>query len=130
MAAKNISKCNRKYIGVSGRGGGFPYVHGSDQTLIDAIDVLHHPLGKQVAGEVTHYLMHIDNDGTRGIGEKTAGFNSRVDLTPLPKPVLSDSFTPMNPAPFHAIRPRDIWVHGGQHGINVAPVERVIDLTE
>src|SRR5229473_4929720 len=84
MPARNIGKCLRDGCGsASGRRNGFPYLHGLDEALIDAINMLDHSLGKQIAAQIAHNLMDINNDGAFSIGKEFKGLDARIDLIPL-----------------------------------------------
>jgi hypothetical protein len=60
------------------------------------------------------------------IGVEALRFDHRIDLSPLPQPVLADGLVSIDPAPFHAIGPIDLWMHGGENGLNVAAIKRGI----
>jgi len=55
-----------------------------DEALIDPINVLDHSLSKQVAAQIAHHLMDINNDGAAFIGKEFKGLDPRIDLAPLP----------------------------------------------
>jgi hypothetical protein len=64
------------------------------------------------------------------IGVEASGLDSRIDLAPLPDPVLADSFGSIDPAAFHAIGPIDLGVQGAENGLNVSAVKDVIYVYE
>jgi hypothetical protein len=64
------------------------------------------------------------------IGVEASGFDSWIDLAPLPYPVLADSFASVDPAAFHAIGPIDLGVQGAENGLNVSAVKDVIYVYE
>src|ERR1043166_1184118 len=72
--------------------------------------------------------MHLYHSCASWISVKALRLDRRIDLAPLPQPILADSFSTAYPAAFHAVRPIDVGVHGGQNGINVAAVECLIYL--
>lgn len=89
--------------------------------------MLDHSLGQQAAGQVANDLMDLYYSCASWIGVEALRFNHRIDLSPLPHPVLADGLASVDPASFHAIGPIDLWVHGGKNGLNVAAIKRGID---
>jgi hypothetical protein len=101
-----------------------------DEAIFNAVHVLDHSLGNQGACQVTDDLMHLNHDCARWVGKETPGLDSRIDLAPLPKPVLANGFATVDPAAFHAVGPIDVRVHGRQHRVNVMAIERVVCANE
>ena len=73
--------------------GGLAYFHRLDEPVFDAINVLHHSFGKQEARQVADHLMHLHHNCAGGVCVEALWFDYRIDLAPLPKPVLADGFT-------------------------------------
>ncbi len=57
---------------------------------MEVIDVLDHSVGKQIAAQIMDLLAHVYHDRAIWIGLKALRLDARIDLGPLPQPVLAD----------------------------------------
>jgi hypothetical protein len=108
--------------------GSFAYLHGLNEPSTDAVDVLHHSVSQKLSIHITNDLMHLNNDCACWIKMKSLRLNARIDLGPLPQPILADCFVSVNSAAFHAVGPVNIWMHICQHRIHIPTVESLICL--
>jgi hypothetical protein len=89
--------------------------------------MLDRSVGQQAAGQVTNDLVDLDYSFASWIGMEALRLNHRIDLFPLPLPVLADGLVSIDPAAFHAVGPIHFWVHGGENGVNVEAIKRSVD---
>jgi hypothetical protein len=57
------------------RAGVLAYVHGLDESVFDAIDVLHDSVGKQGAGQIVNDLMHVHHNCAGGVCVEALGLD-------------------------------------------------------
>lgn len=72
--------------------------------------VTHHPIGYDLAFQVTHNLVDVDND-VPGIAFKALRIHSRVNQLPLTRPIVANGAPTMNTSPFHPVCPLDVIMH-------------------
>src|SRR5215831_9943123 len=94
------------------------------------INVLDEGVFEDVAGEVAHPLMDVNDHASIRFGRDTQRLDVGINDAPLPGPILANAGMAENAAAFHGIRPHDIGVHDGQYRIDVARVEGVIRAAE
>ena len=107
----------------SGFLGDFFYLHGQNQSILNAINMLGHSVCQQGTRQVTNNLMDLDYNRASWIGMEAPGLNHRIDLFPLPLPILADGLLSVDPAAFHAVGPIDLGVHSGQNSIDVTVIK-------
>lgn len=90
------------------------------------------PLGlsiDQFALEITNGLKHLhEYPCVKGL--KGNRFHVWANDSPLPCPVITNTFSPTNVAAFHAVCPNDIFGEMRQHAIDCPGVEPLIQLSK
>src|SRR5690348_18059682 len=94
-----------------------------DQPILHLEDVDHQSVGKEIALEVTHHLMNVNNDFSLAVGREIDGLDSRIDDRPLTFPIAAHLITSVHVATFHSICPNDIGMHGRENALDLAGVE-------
>ncbi len=90
----------------------------------------HAALGDDRAVEVAHDLMDPDGHASvLGRGE-SLGLDTRVDFLELPTPVFANRLAAVDAAALEGVGPVDVRVHVSQHGVDVAGVERGVEIAE
>src|SRR5262249_17273438 len=107
-----------------------PDLHAPYQAVFYQIDVLDHALRNKVPFQIADYLMNLNDSAPRLIGAEADRLYVRIDRGPLARPVITDAIVSINPPAFPTVRPIDIRAHGGQDSVNVAGVERAVDVPE
>ena len=65
------------------------YFHVPDESVSDAVDVLHLTVQERTAVLVEHTLMNLNHDTSVWLGTESLGFDNRVDGAPLARPIRS-----------------------------------------
>jgi hypothetical protein len=102
------------------------YVKALDQTVFDSKHMTNLFVGKEVAIEIAHDLMDLDNDLTVGASGEPDRLDVRIDLGPLARPVAANSGAAVDVTTFHAICPKYVLGQSGKHILHVASVEPVV----
>ncbi len=105
-------------------------LHPANQATVNRVDMLDHPIEQKLSSQIPDHLMNSDHYSSRLIHLKVHGIDMRIDQTPLPRPVCSDSRVAVDDSAFHAVRPLDVRLHRRQRAINVAGVECCVRFLE
>lgn len=92
--------------------------------------MLNHAVSQHMATQITNDLVDVNNNSAVCICAETLRFHARIDLLPLPLPILPHGFCAMDSAAFDAIGPVDIGMHVYQYSVDVATVERSVNSCE
>ncbi len=113
----------------SGKGAGFfssrrRYdLHALDEVVLKRVSMAHHPVCNHCSRQIANHLVNFDHDTASRILFKAERFNTGIDNTPLPRPVLAYRPMTAHRAAFHAICPFDLRMHRRQSRVNVAAIE-------
>src|SRR5215470_253999 len=104
--------------------------HVLDQTAFYQVDVLDHALRNDIPFQVADHLMNFNDRAPHLIGAEADRFDVRINRRPLARPVITDGLAAIHTPAFPTIRPINIRAHGGQDSVNVAGIERAVDVRE
>ena len=90
----------------------------------------HTLIGKNGANQITHDLMHLDQDPSIVLWVKGQRLHSRVNLTPLLRPVSADFVWAADKTAFERSRPSHVRRHEDEGGGDVPRVESRVGCTE
>ena len=85
-------------------------VHSRNQAAAHLIDVYHVAVADHGTVERTHDLPNLNGRSTVGTHHDLQRLDMRIDLGPLPDPVLTDRGLPMQTSSLPSIRPIDVLV--------------------
>jgi hypothetical protein len=80
-------------------------------------------IGKNGSGQVTHDLVHLDQNTPVKLPMKGNRFDTRVDLGPLLRPIRPHRFMAMGDTAFEGFGPRYVRSHRRKGSVNVPRVE-------
>ena len=83
-------------------------------------------IGKDGSGQVTHDLVHVDQNTAVALAMKGNRLDARIDLGPLLGPVVPDRLMTPDGAAFESLRPGYVLSHRRKGGVNVPRVEGLI----
>lgn len=90
-----------------------------------------HPLiGENGPSQVTHDLMHIDQNLPGILWVKSHRFHVRIDLAPLLRPVSANFSGPTDKTAFEGLRPSHVRSHEGEGCVDITRVEGRVRRTE
>ena len=104
--------------------------HLLNQALFDGETMTDMLVGQHNARQITHDLMHINQDAPGLLRVKGHWLHVWIDLAPLLRPVSADFFRPTDETAFERFWPGYVRGHGGKGGVNVPRVEGGIRRTE
>src|SRR5689334_13263860 len=87
-------------------------------------------IGQYAASQVTHDLMHLDQDAPAFLPVERHGFDPRINLAPLLGPVSTDFFRATDKIAFERARPLHIGSHEGEDRVDVPRVESRVGCAE
>jgi hypothetical protein len=87
-------------------------------------------IGKNSSTQVTHDLMHIDQNAPSLLRVKGNRLDVRIDLAPLLRPVSANFLGPMDKTTFERFGPSHVRSHEGKGSVNVSRVEGGVSRTE
>ena len=80
-------------------------------------------IGENGPGQVTHDLMHVDQNTPVTLPMEGNRLDTRIDLGPLLRPVGPDRLMTTDKTAFEGFRPRHVRSHRRKGGVNVPRVE-------
>ncbi len=80
-------------------------------------------IGKNGSGQVTHDLVHLDQNTPVTFPMKGNRVDMRINLGPLLRPIGPDRFMAMRDTAFEGFRPRHVRSHRRKGSVNVPCVE-------
>lgn len=80
-------------------------------------------IDKNCSSQVTHDLMHIDQNAPGLLQVKGNRLDVPIDLAPLLRPVSANFFRPTDKTAFERSRPNHLRSHEGKGSVNVSRVE-------
>jgi hypothetical protein len=80
-------------------------------------------IDKNCSSQVTHDLMHIDQNAPDLLRVKENRLDVRIDLAPLLRPVSANFFRSTDKTAFERFRPSHVRSHEGKGSVNVSRVE-------
>src|ERR1700742_4772772 len=104
--------------------------HAADETVFDEVDVLDLLVDEKIAGEIVDDLVDLDDDAAVGGGAEFYRLDVRIEHLELARPVFADGLVSVDTTAFHAIWPVDVGVHRGQHRVDLATIELVVDAAQ
>jgi hypothetical protein len=78
--------------------------HSLNQAVFKGKSMAHVLIGKNCSRQVTHDLMHIDQNAPGLLRVKGNRFDVRIDLAPLLRPISANFFRPMDKTAFERFR--------------------------
>src|SRR5215208_2903941 len=102
------------------------YFHVPDESVSDAVDVLHPPLQERTAVLVEHALVNLNLDTPVWLSTEGLGFAKRVDEAPLARPICSHAIVSIDVPALHAVGPLHGRVHHRKYRFDGARVERSV----
>src|SRR4029077_18893272 len=87
-------------------------------------------IGKNCSSQVTHDLMHIDQNAPGLLRVKANRLDVRIDLAPLLRPIGANFFRPTDKTALERLWPSHVRSHEGEGGVNVSRVEGCVSRTE
>ncbi len=105
-------------------------LHGLDQAVFDGEAVADAIVGQKAAFQVSHDLMHLDQDSPGFLRMEKKLVRRAIDLGPLLRPIGLDFLMAANDAPFEGPRPGHIRSHHGERGGEVSGVESGVGLAD
>ena len=87
-------------------------------------------LTHDVALKAPNHLMNPDRDATVGAGGNRHRLDLRVNLRPLPPPVLADRVATMEPSSPLRVGPVDVVAGSREHRIDIAGVAALIEAAQ
>jgi hypothetical protein len=102
------------------------YFHVPDESVSDAVDVLHPTVRERTAVLVEHTLVNLNHDTAVWLGTEGLRFDKRVDEAPLARPICSHALVSIDVAALHGVGPLHVRVHHRKYRIDVARVERSV----
>src|SRR5262249_39974522 len=104
--------------------------HAFDQAALDHVDVLNYTLRNDISFQVADYLMDFNDSAPHLIGIEADRFDVRINRRPLARPVITYALAPVHTPAFPTIRPINVRAQGSQNSVNVAGIERAVDVLE
>jgi hypothetical protein len=104
----------------------FANLHAANKAILHKIDVLHHLIEEDFAGEIANDLMDMNGGAAVWFGGEIRGFDVWVEDGPLACPVVPHSVVAVDATALHRIGPVHIGVHEVQDGVDVAGVEVLV----
>ena len=98
-------------------------VHPLDQSVTDAIGVMHNRINYHISFEIPDYPMDFDNESALIVGFNAQRVDMRVEGAPLSSPVCANRILSMEVTAFHSVCPLDGRMHARQHCVDAARVE-------
>lgn len=89
-----------------------------------------HLIDKKFAFTIMNHLVNFYNPSASVIKVYAHWFDVRIEDGPLPGPVVAYTFVPIDEAAFHSVRPDDVGLHSGQHGVEPAGIEIAVGALE
>ena len=102
------------------------YFHVPDESVSDAVDVLHLTVQERTAVFVEHALMNLNQDTPVWLGTEGLRFDKRVDEAPLARPICSHAIVSIDVPALHGVGPLHVRVHHRKYRVDVARVERSV----
>src|SRR5215216_4925958 len=102
------------------------YFHVPDESVSDAVDVLHPTVRERSAVLVEHALVNLNHDTAVWLCAEGLGFYKRVDEAPLARPICSHAIVSIDVPALHAVGPLHVRVHHRKYRFDVARVERSV----
>src|SRR5258707_11325784 len=84
-------------------------------------------VNQQVSIQVAHNLVYIDHYLAIWPDGELYGFDMRIDQGPLPGPIFSDTFAPVNMSSFHPICPNHTFLHRGKRAFQIPGMETFVE---
>jgi len=112
----------------------FANVESLDQGAFGGIDkaedVTDHAIEQRFSLQIVDDLVHFNDDGAVGGVREGDGIDVGIEHGPLAGPVFADTFVAMDMTALHAVGPYDVGVQGGEHSVDVAGVEAIVEMLE
>src|SRR5918994_2852555 len=106
------------------------YFHVPNESVSDAVDVLHPPLQERTAVLVEQALVNLNQDTPVWLGTEGLGFDKRVDEAPLARPIRSHALVSIEVPTLHSVGPLHVLVHHRKYRVNVPRVESSVGSAE
>ena len=106
------------------------YFHVPNESVSDAVDVLHLTVQERTAVFVEHALMNLNQDTPVWLGTEGLGFDKRVDEAPLACPICSHAIVSIDVPALHAVGPLHVRMRHRTYRIDVPRVESSVGPAE